>query len=146
VRISGSDVAATVRNPRILMHVLITLTVIVPVNAINTYGPSVIKSLGYTTVQANALASVGLFVAVALAVLLGWLADRTGRRGPFTLAVAVWSLIAFSCLRESHAWVHARRYAAAVFSMATNSLVHILNVGWLSINCRKPQERSIAMA
>lgn len=146
VRITGRDVAATVSNPRILAHVFVTMTVIVPVNAINTYGPSVIKSLGYGTVRANAMASVGLFVSVFLAVALGWLADRTGRRGPFALFAAVWSMIAFTCLRQSSNWSHSRRYAAVVFSMSTNTLVHLVNVGWLSLNCRTPQERSIAMA
>lgn len=147
LRISGSDVWSAVKNPRILVHVLITLTATISVNAINTYGPSVIKSLGYDSVRANAMASVGSFMAVVMVVFLGWLCDFTARRGPMVLFAALWSMIAFSCLRESvFGWSSGRRYAAVVFSMATNSVVHILNVGWLSVNCTKPQERSVAMA
>lgn len=147
VHISGSDVWSAIKNPRILAHVLITLTATISVNAINTYGPSVIKSLGYETVRANAMASVGSFIAVIMVVTLGWLCDVTGIRGPMTLFPALWSMIAFSCLRASvFGWSSGRRYAAVVFSMATNSVVHILNVGWLSVNCKSPQERSIAMA
>ncbi|KAI0469690.1 major facilitator superfamily domain-containing protein [Xylariaceae sp. FL0804] len=146
LRISGSDVWKTVKNPRILLHVVISITATIPVNAINTYGPSVIKSLGYGTVRANALASVGGFIAVAVVVLLGWLCDKTGKRGPMLVLESIWSLIAFTCLRESYNWSNGRRYAAVVFSMATNTIVHILNVGWLSVNCQSPQQRSVSMA
>lgn len=148
LHISGRDVATTLSKPRILGHMLITLTSTIPVNAINTYGPSVIKGFGYTTVHANAMASVGPFIAVVMVLALGWLCDKTGRKGPFVLFAAVWSTIAFSCLREGTAekWSTGRKYAAVVFSMATNSVVHIQNVGWLSANCQSPQERSVAMA
>ncbi|CAJ2504093.1 Uu.00g114870.m01.CDS01 [Anthostomella pinea] len=146
LRITGSDVWETVKNPRIMLHILITTTATIPVNAINTYGPSVIKSLGYSTVRANAMASVGSFIAVVVVLILGWLCDKTGRRGPMLLFESLWSLIAFTCLRESSKWSHGRRYAAVVFSMAANSIVHILNVGWLTVNCQRPQQRSVAMA
>ncbi|KAI1319403.1 MFS general substrate transporter [Xylariaceae sp. FL0255] len=146
VRISGRDVWMTVSNPSYLFHVLLSITVTIPVNAINTYGPSVVKSLGYGTVKANALASVGNFLAVPLVIILGWAADKTNKRGPFLLIQAVWALIAFAALRESYKWSRQRRYAAVVFSLASNSIVHILNISWLSVNTRRPQERSIAMA
>jgi predicted MFS family arabinose efflux permease len=90
LRITAQDVLSTVKNPRILMHLLITLTATVSVNAINTYGPSVIKSLGYETVKANAMASVGGFMAVVMVVLLGWFCDVTTRRGPALLFAALW--------------------------------------------------------
>lgn len=148
LHISGRDIARTVRNPRILMHTLITMTANIPVTAINTYGPSVIKSFGYSAVHANALSSVGPFLAVAMVLTLGWLSDRTGRKGPSVLFGAVWSLIAFTCLRQGtiDQWPTGRKYAAVVFSMATNTVVHVQNVGWLSVNCQNPQERSVAMA
>lgn len=148
LHISARDVGTSCLNPRIIMHMVITLTATIPVNAINTYGPSVIKSFGYGTVRANAMASVGSFIAVVIVLVLGWACDKTGIKGPFVLFSAVWSLIAFTCLRESQTqdWSRGMKYAAVVFSMATNSVVHIINVSWLSANCQGPQERSIAMA
>lgn len=146
--IKMSDIASTCKNPRIMMHILITLTATIPINAINTYGPSVIKSFGYTTVKANAMSSVGPFIAVIMVLVLGRLCDLTGKKGPFVLVGAVWSMIAFTCLREATAqkWPQGMKYAAVAMSMATNSVVHIQNVGWLSANCQNPQERSVAMA
>ncbi|KAI1853753.1 hypothetical protein JX266_001737 [Neoarthrinium moseri] len=146
LRISGRDVWTTVCNPRVLGHFFVTLTATMAVTPINTYGPSVIKSLGYDTIRANAMASVGAFIALIMALMLGWLADLTSRRGPLVVIPALWTLISFACLRESSTWSSGRRYTAVVFSMAVSSVVHVLNIGWLSVNCRRPQERSIAMA
>lgn len=148
LHISGRDIASTCKNPRILMHIIVTLTSVIPVSAINVYGPSVIKSFGYGTVKANAMSSVGSFIAVVMVLTLGWLCDFTGKKGPFVLFGAVWSMIAFTCLREatSQDWSQGMKYTAAIMSMATNSVVHIQNVGWLSANCQTPQERSVAMA
>ncbi|PQE18887.1 MFS transporter protein [Rutstroemia sp. NJR-2017a BVV2] len=148
LRISGQDIWNTVKKPRILVHVLISMSATIPVNAVQTYGPSIIKSLGFKTVRANAMASVGNFIAAVVAVTLGFVCDKTGRRGPCVLFAATWCLIAYACLRVSIGESKWRRYAAVVFSMATNSNVQssILNVGWLSINCKQPQERSVAMA
>ncbi|KAI1483471.1 putative allantoate permease [Daldinia eschscholtzii] len=146
LRISGGDVWVIITNPRILLHMIITTTAMIPMYAINTYGPSVIKSLGYDTVKANAMASVGGFIGMIVTVFLGWMCDATGRRAPALLISAIWSLIAFSCLREAWKWSSERKYAAVIFSMAMNFTIHILNTGWLSVNCRRPQERSIAMA
>ncbi|CCD48822.1 hypothetical protein ACHAPF_004207 [Botrytis cinerea] len=146
LRISGKEVLRTIRKPRILVHNLITLTSTISVSAVQGYGPSIIKSLGFKTVRANAMASVGNFIAAFVVVILGFVADKTGRRGPAVVFGATWCVIAYACLRISIGESKWHRYAAVVFSMATNSNVHILNVSWLSINCKSPQERSIAMA
>ncbi|KAI1080130.1 MFS general substrate transporter [Whalleya microplaca] len=146
LHISGQDVWTTVKNPRILVHVVITITSVIPANAINTYGPSVIKSIGYDTVRANVMASVGAFISVVAVVILGWICNISGKRGPVLLFVSFWNLIAYTCLREAWKWSPGRKYAAVVFSIAMNSIVSILNIGWLSANCQRPQQRSIAMA
>lgn len=73
LRISGRDIWHTVKKPRILVHVLISMSATIPVNAVQTYGPSIIKSLGFKTVRANAMASVGNFIAAVVAVSLGFI-------------------------------------------------------------------------
>ncbi|GAD96777.1 conserved hypothetical protein [Paecilomyces variotii No. 5] len=132
--ITGRDVWKTVRDPRILVHVLITLSSTISVQAVQTYAPSIIKSLGFTSVKANALFSVGNFIAAAMAVILGFLADRIRRRGPSALIGSVWCLVSYACLRESIHFPKWNRYAAIVFAVATNSMV------------QSPQQRSVAMA
>jgi len=147
IKISRTDIGDTLMRPRIWVHMLITLIATIPVNALGTYSPSIIKSMGFTKVKANAMYSVGLFAAAVFVVTLGLLADWTQKRGPFVLVAALWSLIAYICLRQQSP--HANkwsRFAAITVSNVTNSTVHIINVGWLSVNCTTPQQRSIAMA
>ncbi|RDW94329.1 transporter-like protein [Coleophoma crateriformis] len=146
LRISGADIKKAMLKGRIWVHFLISLMATMTVTAIQSYGPSIIKSLGFGTVRANAMASVGNFIAAILVVILGFVADKTKRRGPTVLAGGIWSLIAYACLLKSVHYNKWHRYAAVVAAMANNSTIHILNVGWLSINCKNPQERSIAMA
>lgn len=74
LRISGKEVLRTIRKPRILVHNLITLTSTISVSAVQGYGPSIIKSLGFKTVRANAMASVGNFIAAFVVVILGFVA------------------------------------------------------------------------
>lgn len=74
ISISRREVWQTAKNPRIWIHLLITLTATISVNAVNTYSPSIIKSLGWTSVQANALNSVGSFIAAIIIVILGFIA------------------------------------------------------------------------
>ncbi|TGO83208.1 hypothetical protein BPOR_0684g00020 [Botrytis porri] len=136
LRITGREVLKTIRKPRVLVHNLITLTSTISVSAVQGYGPSIIKSLGFKTVRANAMASVGNHIAAFVVVILGCVADKTGRRGPAVVFGAAWCVIAYACLRISIGESKWHRYAA----------VFIPNVSWLSINCKSPKERSIAMA
>ncbi|KAH9896383.1 MFS general substrate transporter [Xylariomycetidae sp. FL2044] len=147
IEIKKDDLFSTFAKPHIWLHVLICVLSNTPVNALQTYTPSIIKSLGFDTTTANALNAVPLFIAILLVLCLSKAADRTGHRGPFALIGQLWALIAYICMRESrfvtNKWNH---YASVVASGAVNSVVHILNIGWLSLNCKTPQERSVAMA
>lgn len=63
---------------------------------INTYGPSIIKSLGYKGYTANGLNSVGSVLALIVSLSLGYSSDRTRERG---LHVTVgFALAAAGCL------------------------------------------------
>ncbi|KAI9733997.1 MAG: hypothetical protein M1834_002654 [Cirrosporium novae-zelandiae] len=147
IRIAGSDIMDALKKPRIWVHVLITLLATIPVNALGTYSPSIIKSLGFGKVKANAMYSVGIFAAAVFVVILGFSADWTKRRGPFALIAATWSLITYAVLKSTPSTAgRMHRYAIVVLANVTNSTVHIINVGWLSTNCIGPQQRSVAMA
>lgn len=52
--------------------------------------------------------------------------DKTGRRGPAVVFGATWCVIAYACLRISIGESKWHRYAAVVFSMATNSNVQLV--------------------
>ncbi|KAL2219263.1 major facilitator superfamily domain-containing protein [Thermoascus aurantiacus ATCC 26904] len=147
IKISGSDILYTLRQPRVWLHVLITLSSICTVQGLSTYTPSMIKSFGFGAIRANALASVPTYCAIVFTLVLSYLCDKTGHRGPFVLLAATWSLISYACLRtvpaRSSKW---HKYGVIAVANVPFATIHILNIGWLSVYCKTPQERSVSMA
>ncbi|PLB51365.1 putative MFS transporter [Aspergillus steynii IBT 23096] len=147
VKITGRNIWDTVRQPRIIQHFFITLLAICTLQGLGTYVPSMIKGFGFSAVQANALSSVSVYCGMILLLALSFAADKTGHRGPFVLIAITWNVIAFPCLRtlpqSSGKW---HKYGALAASYVSYASTHVLNIGWLSVNCKSPQERSVAMA
>ncbi|KAJ5540360.1 hypothetical protein N7513_008692 [Penicillium frequentans] len=147
IQISKSDVGRALKNPRIMQHVLLTLVSMSAFQGLTQYTPTMIKSIGFGSVQANALASVPVYCSIIWLTILSFLADRLGHRGPFVLLAITWNVISYVCLRtdsyDSGKW---HRYGVLAITNVSYCSMHILNVGWLSIYCRTPQERSVAMA
>ncbi|KAJ5129143.1 Major facilitator superfamily domain general substrate transporter [Penicillium bovifimosum] len=147
IQITKSDIWQTVKQPRILQHVFLTLVSMSGFSGLTQYTPTMIKGLGFDAVRANALASVPVYCSMIWLIILSVAADKTRHRGPFVLLAITWNVISYACLRASnpHATQWHRYGVIAVANIAYCSM-HILNVGWLSFYCRTPQERSVAMA
>ncbi|KAJ6028790.1 hypothetical protein N7540_004366 [Penicillium herquei] len=147
IQISRSDIWKTVKQPRIWQHVMLTLVSMSGFQGLTQYSPSMIKSIGFSAVKANALASVGVYCGIIWLTILAFCSDRTGHRGPFVMIALTWNLISYVCLRtdsyESPKW---HRYGVITIANVSYCSMHILNVGWLSLYCKTPQERSISMA
>jgi len=74
IQIRWSDIAKTLRQPRIMQHVFITLVSMSGFQGLTQYTPSMIKSLGFGAIKANALTSVPVYCSIVwLTILsLGW--------------------------------------------------------------------------
>ncbi|KAJ5640925.1 hypothetical protein N7528_000550 [Penicillium herquei] len=147
IQITRSDIWETVKQPRIWQHVLLTLVSMSAFQGLTQYSPSMIKSIGFSAVEANALASVGVYCGIVWLTILAFFSDRTGHRGPFVMLALTWNVIAYACLRtdpyDSAKW---HRYGVITIANVSYCSMHILNVGWLSLYCKTPQQRSVAMA
>lgn len=58
------------------VHVLITLGNNGPFRGFDTYGPTIIKSFGFESLQSNALASVGLFLQIPVSFAFSYVSDK----------------------------------------------------------------------
>ena len=147
ISIKWADLKHTWSQKRIWLHCLITLTIMAAYGGLTTYTPSIIKSLGFTMVKANAMASVPTFISMFVLLGFAWLSDRTGHRGPWILLIITWNLITWSCLSglplTASKW---HKYSVIVLSNLSAANTHVLNVSWLSVNCTTPQMRSVSMA
>ena len=80
MHISPSLVWKTVKRYRRWAFFVSTFAVFLTWSSLKTYTPSTIKTLGFTRVEANALASVGGFLALGVVFFFGWLSDKTNKR------------------------------------------------------------------
>ncbi len=72
IHISGRDLLSVFKQPRVWVHVFITMLPMAAVQGLGTYTPSIIKSLGFGTVKANALSSVGIYCAIVFVAILSY--------------------------------------------------------------------------
>jgi MFS family permease len=141
------EIRRTLANPRVWPHVFISLPIIAATGAMGTYGPSLIKQLGFTTLKANALSSIGNWIGVILLVLTGFISDRLKLRGPMVIITIgflwVWWIAFQQVSLGTDKWL---KFAFITLVTAFGQIFHPLNATWLSLNQATPQERSIAMA
>lgn len=76
-----SHIAETFTDWRLYGHLVAALLSMVMISPMNTYAPSIIKSLGFTSLQANGLNSVGSACALIWSVSLAFSSDRLRERG-----------------------------------------------------------------
>ena len=68
ISISRSDLKKALLDWRIYPHLLITLTALEPATAMQLYAPTIIGTLGFDKLRANALSSVGPWISLVLVV------------------------------------------------------------------------------
>lgn len=76
-----SHIVETFTDWRLYGHLVAALLSMVMISPMNTYAPSIIKSLGFTSLQANGLNSVGSACALIWSVSLAFSSDRLRERG-----------------------------------------------------------------
>ena len=89
----------TLTNVRKWPHFLATACVFSTWSPLITYTPSIIMSLGYSRVQANALAAIGTFMTLPVILLFAWLSDKTNKRGLLVMIAIAAYLIALIALK-----------------------------------------------
>lgn len=128
-------------------HFLATACVFATWSPLTTYTPTIIMSLGFSRIQANALAAIGSLLTLPVIVFFAWLSDWTRRRGvAVMLAIAVY-LVALVLLRVLQARVD--RWGRFGLWTTVNGLAvgyHPVHNAWIQVNCESPEERSVSVA
>ncbi|ODV96065.1 hypothetical protein PACTADRAFT_75249 [Pachysolen tannophilus NRRL Y-2460] len=144
---SLGDIKRGLLKWRIWYHGIISFVNNGPYGALSTYYPTLIKSMGYTQFQANALSSVAYWIGLVFSFSANTQADYFKPRAIPVMFWSIWQLsfaIAFRCINGSASY-HAR-YAVLTLLMSSTMVIHILNTYWVSLNAATPTDRSIALA
>ncbi|BCR87211.1 uncharacterized protein ACHE_31198A [Aspergillus chevalieri] len=137
----------TLTNIRKWPHFLGTACVFATWSPLTTYTPTIIMSLGYTRIQANALTAIGNFITLPVVLFFAWLSDRTKRRGLTVMLAITCYLIAVVLLRCLQA--HVGKWGRFGLWTTVNGLAvgyHPIHNSWIQMNCKSSQERSINIA
>lgn len=73
VKITGRDIWDTIRKPNIIQHFFVSLTSMSAYQGLNHYTPSIIKSFGFGSVNANALTSVPVYASMIWTLALAFI-------------------------------------------------------------------------
>lgn len=76
-----AHILETFADWRLYGHLVAAFLSMVMISPMNTYAPSIIKSLGFTSLQANGLNSVGSACALVFSVSLAFSSDKLRERG-----------------------------------------------------------------
>lgn len=149
IKISAKDVFQAISAWRMWIIFAFVISLVAPLTCLETYNPQIVRELGFETIQANAMSSVGVWCALPLIVLAGRAASMTGKHGVcaffFTIPYPIFTG-AFMYLQQqpnSSVWA---RYGVYQSMIAVGSPAYILGVVWTSSNARSPTQRSVFSA
>lgn len=137
----------TVKQYRRWASFVSTFAVFSTWSSLTTYTPTIIMTLGFTRIQANALASVGGVLALGSVFFFGWLSDRTNKRGLAVIIAQLCYLLVLIVTRKVHPL--AEKWSRWGLWTTVNAFpigYHPVHNSWVQLNCKDPRERSISIA
>lgn len=145
--ILSKDLKDTFMQWRIWLHFLFTMVFMQSVQTLGTYIPSIVQSLGYSSVSANAMSSVGSWCSVGMILILTLITRYTKIHAISITFISLWQMV-FSIVLYQYAESQNKnlKYAILVCLQISGAIGHVLNCAWASANIKKPAHRSIAMA
>ncbi|KAH6645227.1 major facilitator superfamily domain-containing protein [Truncatella angustata] len=147
LRIPLKIVWKTISEYRRWPHFVSTFAVFSCWSPLTTYMPSIMVSLGFDPIPANALAAVGAFMALGVVLMFAYISDRTNRRGATVILAQVSYLVTLIVARQVEAKVG--RWSRWGVWTAVNAFAvgfHPIHNSWMQLNCEDPKERSISIA
>ncbi|KAF9893539.1 hypothetical protein FE257_010851 [Aspergillus nanangensis] len=129
-------------------HYISTACVFSTWSPLTTYTPSIMMSLGFGRVQANALGAIGAALTLPIVFAFSWASDRTGRRGLCVIIAISSYLTVLIIARAVMPNVNDRWSRFGLWTVVNAFAVcyHPVHNTWVQVNCKSHDERSIAIA
>ncbi|KAI0014723.1 putative allantoate permease [Xylariomycetidae sp. FL0641] len=101
-KITGPDLVEFFKDPKNYLGAVMYFSVVVPVYSFAYFTPTIIKTLGYGTVQTQLHSVPPFAAALGLCLILAYLSDRTDMRLPFVLFPAALLIAGLAILMTVH--------------------------------------------
>ncbi|KAF6236749.1 hypothetical protein HO173_005040 [Letharia columbiana] len=119
--------------------------VIVPIYSYSYFAPTIVKTLGYSTVETQLHTVPPAAAALALCLLSAYLSDRLRLRFPFIFFGFLLTIVGLAILLTTHGGFHLRYLGICFVAMGCFSAGPII-VCWYVMNLNGHMERSIGSA
>ncbi|PLB52113.1 MFS general substrate transporter [Aspergillus steynii IBT 23096] len=145
-RVSVSDILETSQDWRVYGHIVAAFLSMLMISPMNTYAPSIIKSLGFTSLQANGLNSVGSACGLLLSISLAFSSDRFQERGVHIAVGYLWGAAGLLWLaltpEASGRWI---LYGGVVWTQMGMGCAQAISAAWLTAKMQD-HKRPVALA
>ncbi|KAK7398058.1 hypothetical protein QQX98_012566 [Neonectria punicea] len=149
VRIRPRDVLDAVSAWRLWVLFLFVLSLVASVACLETYNSQIVKQLGFNTIRANALSSVGVWGSLPLILTAGRVVAVTRQHDlsalVFTMPYPILTGV-FRTLQSADGINIWTRYGAYQSMVAVGAAPYVLGVVWITSNARTPTQRSVFSA
>ncbi|KAJ9663447.1 hypothetical protein H2201_005655 [Coniosporium apollinis] len=134
---------ASVKDPKTYLFALIYMGAVGALYAFSLFLPTIIRELGYTSTTANLLSVPPYAAACILTIVIGWSADRTGKRGLYNIGIPLLGIIGFTMLIASS---NPNIKYAGTFLAALGIYPCIPNtISWVSNNIEGVYKRGVTL-
>jgi hypothetical protein len=144
-KIRWKEVLPAFKSPMLYVYTLLLISVQICLSGLSSFLPSLVKTMGYTAVQAQLMTVPVYAVAFVATLFFTNMTDRTSMRGPwlmFLASVTTVGLIILIAVKTNHA---ARYAGICLAAMGMYPSVMIITT-WLAINTRNYTHRATGSA
>ncbi|OKL64186.1 hypothetical protein UA08_01004 [Talaromyces atroroseus] len=132
------------RDPKLYLSAAIQFCQDIMLYGFSTFLPAILRSMGYNTLQSNALTVPVYIWGVISFTALAWWADRITRFAPFLIGANIISIIGYILLLAVKT-NEAVRYFATYLCVVGCYLGPGINLAWLNVNVAPHHRRSTAV-
>ncbi|KAJ0420811.1 major facilitator superfamily domain-containing protein [Aspergillus carlsbadensis] len=144
LKITWKDITSVLLSWSTWPYLIVCLTGLQSVNGLSTWGATIIKSLGFSSIRANLLNAPGNLLGAFFGIILSGFVDRYSRFGYAIIFAAVWTLAGLIALYVCYPSFHL--LCLSWFLGDASPGWQPINVTWLSLNFKTPQKRAVAYA
>ena len=144
-KIRWKEVLPSLKEPMLYVYTVLLVGTQVALSSLSSFLPAIVKSMGYSSVQAQLMTVPVYAVAFVSTLFFTQISDRTSMRGPWLVFLSTVSLIGMIMLTAvKHN--NAARYAGVCLAGLGMYPSVMIIVTWLAVNTRNYTHRATASA
>ena len=131
-KIRWKEVPKALKFPMFFVWTFLLMANQIALSGLSSFLPSILKGMGYTSVQAQLMTVPIYAVAFVTTLVFPYFSDKTGVRGPWIAGLSAVSFVGYVMLIASHA--NHVRYAGAVLAAFGLYPIVMVLLTWIAVN------------